>query len=292
MIKEILSVNNARVKQWAALSERKHRDRTGLYVIDGLHMVQEALACGAPVETVLFDMERGIPDSLRAYAAKAAGGEERPEIAGEANWGVTSEANGGEGVEWVAVSAVVLAKCADTVTPQSVCAIVRKRSVGVDELLGSHTSAPALVVAVDGVQDPGNLGTIIRSADAVGATGVVLGRGTVDLYNAKTVRSTMGSLYHVPVVEGDLSAVLPLAREAGAQIVTTRLEGAVSCYDVDFACPTWIVVGNEGQGVSEAAHRLADIYAAIPMRGQTESLNVAMATTVLLFEAMRQRRLT
>lgn len=265
MIKEILSVNNARVKQWAALAERKHRDRAGLYVIDGLHMVQEALACGAPVETVLFDIERGVPDSLSAYAACG-------------------------GAEWVAVSPAVLAKCADTVTPQSVCAVVRKREVGADELLpGSGAAAPALVVAVDGVQDPGNLGTIIRSADAVGATGVLLGRGSVDLYNPKTVRSTMGSLYHVPVAEGDLSAVLPRAREAGAQIVTTRLEGAVSCYDVNLARPTWIVVGNEGQGVSEAAHRLADVYAAIPMQGRAESLNVAMATTVLLFEAMRQR---
>ncbi|NHN34550.1 RNA methyltransferase [Paenibacillus sp. S3N08] len=146
-----------------------------------------------------------------------------------------------------------------------------------------------LVVVIDGVQDPGNLGTIIRSADAVGATGVLLGKGTVDLYNPKTVRSTMGSLFHLPIASGDLHALLPAAAEQGVAIVTTSLQATSSCYDFDFRRPVWFVIGNEGQGVSAEVSALSTEQILIPMQGKAESLNAAMAATVVLFEAMRQR---
>ncbi len=148
-----------------------------------------------------------------------------------------------------------------------------------------------LVVAVDGVQDPGNLGTIIRSADAVGAQGIVLGKGTVDLYNPKTVRSTMGSMFHLPIAEADLTQLLPRAQAGGAQLVITDLSASRSCYDLDLTKPTWLVLGNEGSGVSPEVSALVNETVIIPMRGESESLNVAMAATVLLFEAMRQRLL-
>jgi len=155
-----------------------------------------------------------------------------------------------------------------------------------EALLGAEG---ALIVAVDGVQDPGNLGTIIRSADAVGATGVLLGRGTVDLYNPKSIRSTMGSLFHLPVADCDLLEWLPQAQARGMQTLGTSLAATASCYDVDLRHSTCIVLGNESRGISAEVERLVTQRIIIPMSGRSESLNVAMAATVLLFEASRQR---
>ncbi|WNR45537.1 TrmH family RNA methyltransferase [Paenibacillus roseipurpureus] len=258
---EIMSVQNARVKDWAQLLERRGREKQGKYIIEGYHLIEEALKAGAGVEVILFLLEKGYPTALASLA--------------------------GEAVEWVGVSAAVLAKCSDAQTPQGVVAIVARPQLGVDELLASEYD---LAVVLDGVQDPGNLGTIIRSADAVGAKAVVLGRGTVDLYNPKTIRSTMGSMYHLPIVEADLVELLPRARERGVRLVTTSLQAQGSCYDTDLRQPTWLIFGNEAKGVSAEVAALSDVQVIIPMQGKAESLNVAMAATVLLFEAARQRR--
>ncbi|MBD2861686.1 TrmH family RNA methyltransferase [Paenibacillus oceani] len=258
---KIESLQNPRVKLWAQLLDKKGRDKQGLYLVEGIHLVQEALRYDAGVETVLYSEERGLP----------------AEIAACLNDGM---------VERIAVTEQVLIKCSDAQTPQPVIGIVRKSAKTIEQLLASPES---LVVVVDGVQDPGNLGTIIRSADAVGAAGVVLGKGTVDLYNPKTVRSTMGSMFHVPVVETELLPLLDLARSRGIQLVGTSLQASRSCYDMDLTVPTWIILGNEGKGVSAEVAAQVDTGVIIPMKGRSESLNVAMAATVLLFEAMRQR---
>jgi TrmH family RNA methyltransferase len=258
---EITSPQNPRVKEWAQLLERKGRDRQQRYLVEGPHLVEEALRSHAPVATVLYALSRGVPAGLQELAAP--------------------------GIEWVGVSDAVLAKLADTQTPQGVLAVVEKVPVTADQFLRTSRS---LVVALDAVQDPGNVGTIIRCADAVGADGVVLGRGCVDLYNPKTIRSTMGSLFHLPIVEADLGDVLPRARETGARIVGTSLQATRSCYETDLAQPVWLIFGNEGQGMSARTASLVTDPVIIPMHGQAESLNVAMAATVLLFEASRQRR--
>ncbi|WP_261378463.1 TrmH family RNA methyltransferase [Paenibacillus agilis] len=262
----ITSVSNPRVKQWAQLQDRKYRNREGRYIAEGIHLVQEALRSGAPVESVVFDQERGLPAELTSY--------------------VKETETSSQPIEWIAVTDAVIRKCTDAETPQSVFAVMRKPELNWRQLFEAKQ---ALVVVVDGVQDPGNLGTIIRSADAVGATGVLIGRGTVDVYNSKTVRSTMGSMFHLPVVEGDLLELLPEAKEQGVCVVSTSLQAEHSCYSFDFRQPTWFVVGNEGKGVSPQVQSLVDESVIIPMQGQAESLNVAMATTVLLYEAMRQR---
>ncbi|UJF36454.1 TrmH family RNA methyltransferase [Paenibacillus hexagrammi] len=257
---EIMSVQNPRVKEWAQLLERRGRDKQGRYLIEGYHLVEEALRSGAAVECVVYSVDKDLPSGLLEAAGVA--------------------------VEWIAVSQAVLEKCSDTQTPQGVFAVVAKRGMTADELLEAR---PDLAVILDGVQDPGNLGTIIRSADAVGAGAVVIGRGTVDLYNPKTIRSTMGSLYHLPIVEADLQELLPRARERGMRLVTTSLQAQRSCYETDLRQPTWLVMGNEAKGVSPEVAALSDVQVIIPMQGKAESLNVAMAATVLLFEASRQR---
>jgi TrmH family RNA methyltransferase len=171
-------------------------------------------------------------------------------------------------------------------TPQPVFAIVRKSKEPLQSLIAEPQG---LVVVLDGVQDPGNVGTIIRSADAAGAAGVVLGAGCADVYNPKTIRSTMGSLFHLPIVEGELQSLLPEAKAAGVRLVSTSLQAAYSCYSYDFTQPVWLVIGNEGKGISGTTAQLVDDAITIPMQGQAESLNAAMAATILLFEAMRQR---
>ncbi|SFM15617.1 RNA methyltransferase, TrmH family [Paenibacillus sp. 1_12] len=281
----ITSVHNPRVKAWTQLLDKKGRDQQQQYMIEGVHLVQEALASGVKMDTLVYAEERqhALPSNLLNNAVSA-------------------------GVECIAVSDAVLSKCVDTQTPQAVFAVLPKLSWRPQDLLQPYESdreagqdtkhittaaalVPSLVVVIDGVQDPGNLGTIIRSADAVGATGVLLGKGTVDLYNPKTVRSTMGSIFHLPIASGDLVEWLPSAASQGVAIVTTSLQATASCYDFDFSRPVWFVIGNEGQGVSPQVSSLATERIRIPMQGQAESLNAAMAATVVLFEAMRQRGL-
>ncbi|ALS23776.1 TrmH family RNA methyltransferase [Paenibacillus naphthalenovorans] len=260
----ISSVQNPRIKQWTELQSRKGREKQGRFLIEGIHLVQEALRSDLIPEVVAYSDERAeaCADLLQEAAER--------------------------GMELVQVTEAVLAKCTDTQTPQPVFAVVPKLPWRAADLI-SASEQDGLVVVIDGIQDPGNLGTIIRSADAVGASGVLLGKGTVDLYNPKTVRSTMGSLFHLPIVQGDLAQWLPEAASRGIQVAATRLEDAVSLYDYDFRRPTWFVIGNEGQGVSAEVQQLVQCHVRIPMQGRAESLNAAMAATVVLFEAMRQR---
>lgn len=261
---QIESPHNSRVKEWSSLLEKKHRDKTRKFLIEGTHLVQEALKAKADIEVVAFSIDRGIPPELASAAADSLG------------------------VEWIGVSEAVIAKCSDTKTPQPVFAVVRKEHSGA-ALDGLLRRPDSLVAVLDGVQDPGNVGTIIRSADAVGADAVIVGKGCADLYGPKTIRSTMGSLFHLPVLEGNLAELLPLAKQHGIRIAGTSLQSASSCYSYDFKGPHWLLFGSEGSGLSRGALEMLDDALIIPMQGKAESLNVAMAASVLLFEAQRQR---
>jgi len=257
----ITSIQNERVKGWAALLDKKHRDRTGLFIIEGIHLVLEACSEAAPVETIVYDAERGIPTELLPCreAVKA---------------------------EWIQASPAVMSRCTGTDSPPPVFAVAAKPKVDKAVLYRNDS----LIVVLDGVRDPGNVGTIIRSADAVGAHAVVLGKGCADVYNPKTVRSTMGSLFHLPIIDGaDLPKLLQDAKERGMKLVGTSLQAQHSCYSYDWKGPTWLVMGSEGSGVSPQVSALVDEAVIIPMAGRAESLNVAMAATVLLYEALRQR---
>ncbi|MDO3410970.1 RNA methyltransferase [Saccharibacillus sp. CPCC 101409] len=259
----IESTANARVKEWAGLLEKKQRDRRGKFIVEGIHLVQEALRSDADVECVAYNVELGVPGEL------------------------AEDARGGA-AEWIAVSAAIVAKCTEARTPQPVFAVVRKPAAKLADILRTPN---ALVAVLDGVQDPGNVGTIIRAADAAGAAGVIVGRGSADIYNPKTVRSTMGSLFHLPIVEAVLTDILPQAREASAKIVSTSLQAERDCYEADYRGATWLLFGSEASGVSPEASAFVDESIIIPMPGRAESLNVAMAASVLLFEAVRQRRM-
>lgn len=259
----VSSAQNDRVKGWASLLDKKNRDKSGRFLIEGVHLIQEAFHSGATVRTVVYDDERGLPNELTDIAESAKALD----------------------ADWIRASRAVMAKCSDTDSPPPVFAVVDKLQLRMDDMF----KADSLVVVLDGVRDPGNVGTIIRSADAVGASAVLLGRGCVDPYNPKSVRSTMGSLFHLPIVEGDLSELLPRAGKQGIRLVGTSLQAEQSCYGYDWKGPTWLLMGNESNGLSAEVLALVDESVIIPMAGKAESLNVAMATTVLLFEAARQR---
>lgn len=181
-----------------------------------------------------------------------------------------------------------MAELADTESPQGVLAQVVMPSHSLDDLLS--TDRTPLLVIVDGIQDPGNLGTIVRTADAMAATGVVLLKGTVDLYNAKTLRSTMGSIFHLPVVTvDDLVYLLDLLAAKNIKLVVGEPRLGEPIQTLDLTQPVALVVGNEANGVSAQILNQADLRATIPMLGRAESLNAGVACSIMLYEAVRQR---
>lgn len=323
----ITSLSNPKVKLWSSLLDKKGRDKSGLYLVEGPHLVAEALASGAPVECVVRQHDRPLADDLLPFVPNAAdfradvatagtvpgapddpvrasGSSERASgslakasgssasESGSSAGASGSPANasgtpaGAPGVPWYEATTEVMAKCSDTVHHQGVFAVIRKYHRSLQEVLDEPD---ALVLAADRVQDPGNAGTMIRSADAAGATAVILGKGCVDLYNPKTIRSTMGSLFHLPVLEWDLKDALRQAAERGIRIVSATLDAEQSFYDIDFTRSTWILMGSEAHGVSPDLLSLVNQRVKIPMKGRAESLNVAMASTIVLYEAFRQR---
>lgn len=177
----------------------------------------------------------------------------------------------------------------DTVTPQGILAVINFKDMEIDNILKENF----LIIALDRIQDPGNMGTIIRTADAAGADGIVVGKGCVDIYNPKVVRSTMGSLFHIPIVQtDDLCKTLVELKQRGGKVVTTHLSAKKAYYNVNFKTSTVIVMGSEAEGVSQEISILSDELIKISMPGQAESLNVAVAHGIIVFEAVRQRSQT
>jgi TrmH family RNA methyltransferase len=182
----------------------------------------------------------------------------------------------------------VLARACDTVTPQPVAAVVAAVDVPVEALVDGIL----LVVLCDEVRDPGNLGAIIRTAEAAGTGAVLCGAGTVDVYNPKTVRASAGALFHLPVViDVDGDAALDECRRRGLRCWGAAARGGQDYTTADLAVPTALVVGNEARGMRPSLAARLDGMLTIPMAGTAESLNVGAAVAVLCFEASRQRRL-
>lgn len=185
------------------------------------------------------------------------------------------------------ISDKVFKNLSDTVNPQGVLAIVKQPKYKLADILQKSNG---LLIFLEGLQDPGNLGTIMRTAEAAGCTGIVADKNTVDLFNPKVVRSTMGAAFRMPfiAVESFEEAVM-LGKQAGIKFYAAHLSGEKSCYECDFKAPTAFLIGNEGNGLTDEAAGLADEKIIIPMDGQAESLNAAMATGILIYEAKRQR---
>lgn len=186
------------------------------------------------------------------------------------------------------VSEDVFCRISDTQAPQGILCVMERQEYSLDQLL--QVQAPLLVV-LENLQDPGNLGTIIRTGEGAGITGVIANRGTVDVYNPKTIRATMGSVYRVPFVcEEDLRETVKRLRGRGIRSYAAHLAGKKYYDELSYRDGTAFLIGNEGSGLSKELSELADGFLKIPMRGQVESLNASVAAALLMYEAHRQRR--
>ncbi len=186
------------------------------------------------------------------------------------------------------VSEEVLRKMSDTASPQGVLAVVRMPEHTLEELAGREDAA---LMVLEQIRDPGNLGTILRSCEGAGITGVIMDRGTVDVFNPKTVRATMGSLLRVPFVYADdLVQVLDLLRSRGIASYAAHLDGKTDYDREDYRGGSAFLIGNEANGLSSRLTEAADRLVRIPMQGRLESLNASVAASVLAFELARQRR--
>ena len=192
------------------------------------------------------------------------------------------------GIEYELVSDSVFAHVSDTNTPQGILAIVRQPDYAFENLLQADRTR---LLVLEDIQDPGNLGTMFRTGEGAGLTGIIMTRETVDLFSPKTVRATMGSIYRMPFyVTEDLTDTLHALREAGIHTYAAHLSGEKYYDELDFTGPTAFLIGNEGNGLKKETADLADTYLKIPMEGQLDSLNAAMAAGILVYEAHRQCR--
>lgn len=189
---------------------------------------------------------------------------------------------------YILLSDRVFAKVSDTKTPQGILAEIKMPSYTLDKMIRKDKT---LLLILEGIQDPGNLGTMLRAGEAAGVTGVIMDKETVDLFNPKTIRSTMGSIYRVPfLVADDLPKTLTDLKKRGVSLYAAHLKGAKDYDEPDYTGPCGFLVGNEGNGLSDKVAKLADTRVRIPMRGKVESLNAAVSATLLMYECNRQRR--
>lgn len=259
----IRSGSNEKVKQLRKLvKSSKERMENGLYIVEGIRMFRE------------------IPESLllETYIS---------ESAFEKYEAVISAAL----CDCHVLSDTVFQSVSDTKSPQGILAVVRMKAYTFEDICGctfDSDKCPFILVA-ERLQDPGNLGTIIRSAEAAGVTGIILSNDCADIYNPKTVRSTMGSLFRMPVYFSDnLKEDINILHKNNIKIYGAHLKGE-SMYKTDFTKPSAFLIGNEGNGLSENIAAEADELIYIPMKGGVESLNAAVSASVICYEVLRQR---
>jgi TrmH family RNA methyltransferase len=262
-VKEVTSLANPIVKDIKALTVKKSREESGAFLAEGLKLVIDALELGWTIRTLVY--------------AKAAKG--KPLVEQVA---AKTVAAGGLVLE---VSEKVIGSITRRDNPQMVVGVFEQRWRPLREV---KPATGETWVALDRVRDPGNLGTIIRTADAAGASGVILVGETTDPFSLETVRATMGSIFAVPVVKATPEEFLAWKKKADVSVVATHLAGAVDYRTIDYKKkPVVILMGNEQSGLPDALAKEADALARIPQAGRADSLNLAVATAVMLFEARR-----
>lgn len=177
----------------------------------------------------------------------------------------------------------------DTTTPQGILAVIEQKRYMLEDILEA-SKVPSLII-LEKLQDPGNLGTILRTAEGAGISGIVMSRDTVDPFSPKVIRSTMGSMYRVPFfITDDICDTINVIKRNGIKVFAAHLKGEKYYDELDFRGASAFLIGNEGNGLSDEVASLADMYLKIPMEGQLESLNAAMAAGILMYETSRQRR--
>ena len=261
-VRVVESKDNARLKELRKAMAASGRSAQGRVGIEGPHLIEEALRAGLRVTTIFIAQE---DERLRSALRVP------PEI------------------EILRLPAKLLDSALATETPQPIAALVEPPEWTWAHLLGARPKGAELVVVLAGIQDPGNLGTILRSAEAFGAAGVVSLPGTVSAWNPKAVRASAGSVFRVPLLAASERECLEELHEAGLKVLATTVHAAQPAELVDMAGPVALIIGNEGSGVADELAAKADARVTIPCPGPVESLNAAVAASVLLYEAARQR---
>lgn len=269
--KRITSASNPLVKSLAELKDRRARVASGTFLIEGRRESAAAVRAGLEILRVLVAPElAGASDELVGAAQDAA-----------------SRAGVSEPIEVVELSPVAFSKLSLRQNPDGIALQARARSTG---LTAAALAAASLVLVLDGVEKPGNVGALLRSADAAGADLVVMTGDGTDAYNPNAVRASQGSVFALEVVEASAESLIRSARAAGLKVVTATPSAATDYWDVDLSGRVAIVVGAEDEGVSASLQAASDVTVRIPMRAAlADSLNVSVAGAILLFEALRQR---
>ncbi len=247
----LTSLKNPKVLAWRSLKERKGRKETGCFLVEGRKMVEEALSSAFSVETLLVSESHGADFSLP------------------------------EDVPAYLLPDHVFAALCDTKTPQGIAAVVRMRAAPV---------TGSCLLALDDVQDPGNVGTILRTADAAGFDGVLLSDKCADVFSPKVLRATMGSIFRMPVeITDQLPQALGQLREQGWSILSSQLDGTPFFHRDPVGEKFCLIIGNEGNGISPAVQAEATHRLRLPMRGGAESLNAAIAAGIMMYDLMRDK---
>ena len=257
----ISSKENELIKHIKKLKDKKERDLSNEYIIEGIKLIQEAIQEKAKIKQIIICEEcekaEAIPKEIMYEIAR---------------------------YECIYITKKLYNYLTEVKTPQGILAVIEKES---NEKNIDYTQE--IIVALDGIQDPGNLGTILRTVDSIGLTQILVSKDTADSYNPKVVRSTMGAIFRVKVIEcEDLEKTKKKIKKHKFEIVVTSLQTKNSIYDIDYNKKV-IVIGNEANGVQEKIQQLADKKVKIPMLGKTESLNASVATGIILYEYVRQK---
>ena len=276
-MQRISSKDNSLIKHIKRLKEKKYRDEYGEFIVEGLKVINEAIQEKADIRHIVVcdgcDNSEMIESHLKYEMAR---------------------------LDFIYVPQNIFKMISDVENPQGVLAVIGKIKTNRDDNKEAGQTSKTLktssidlnediILALDDIQDPGNLGTILRTADSVGLNQILVSKGTADAYNPKVVRSTMGAIFRVNVIECDnLKETLKELQSEDYKVMTTSLKAKKSIYEVDYKKKI-IVIGNEANGVSKEILNLADEKVIIPMLGKTESLNASVATGVILYEYVRQK---
>lgn len=260
-MQRITSKDNELIKHIKKLKDKKYRDSNNKFVVEGIKLIQEAIQEKANIKQIVIceDCEKTemLSEDLKYEIAKQ---------------------------ECVYVPEKIFKTISEVSTPQGILAIIEKNNQNTEI---DYTQD--IIVALDDIQDPGNLGTILRTVDSIGLTQILVSKGTADCYNPKVVRSTMGAIFRVRIIEcEDLEKMLKEIKKHKFKIVTTSLQTQNSIYDIDYQKKV-IIIGNEANGVEKNIQDMADEKVKIPMLGKTESLNASVATGIVLYEYVRQK---
>lgn len=270
----ITSVTNSKVKRIVNLQEKSRvRAKEKVFVVEGLKMFEEA-----PIERMqeLYIEEKLFEELLMVEGAS----KEKIEICRHKSILVET------------VSREVFAKMSDTPSPQGILCVMERYAYDCQKMIErakekqKETGKAPLFLLLEDIQDPGNLGTMIRTAEGAGADGIIMSRGTVDIYNPKTIRSTMGSLYRMPFFYAEeLDEVIALLQKEQIKVYAAHLKGKQYYHEIDYGAGAAFLIGNEGNGLKKETADLADCYLKIPMAGRLESLNASIAAALLMYQA-------